>query len=483
MEMEELLQQIGRRIAEQRGHIRRVSQGKMAEELGMYQADISNMEHAKKGSGVSDLYKLNDIARYFDIPLESLIFGTGSGQQVLPYDREKMSIERVPEKTRFDPHHKKALAVFSGQPEEKVRAERFRCGPYRLYNMLEVQYSVQGDPSGRPVVFPLNRPHILVFYGTELAAMMTLSQANVRHFVYPPLFQKLQETVRGDVLDVSDPLRTFNPFIVLREFGQDAEQFTQLEEQIDQRSQALMRHMEQPVLLIESVYVREDFRRRGLCRLMLDLLAFQYGEHTAWLNMEPADRSELDGETDDYPAYTMAEVGQLHLNAMIAEKLGFTVDPDCWAREVETVTPEGTTEYRVLPVRKCAYRLSPQLRELTAEDGDLVEQGRAMQHLAQMEEESLGCTDLKTGTVDGRPAAELRTLQAGKVRYRFAVRRPDGSCRLGVSVRSVFSHPERSDFLEEYRCLEDAEQSEYREDFRLLLSQLGYMDAAGAGQS
>lgn len=40
---------VGKRIAEERKFIRHVSQEKMAEDLGMYQADISNLEHARKG--------------------------------------------------------------------------------------------------------------------------------------------------------------------------------------------------------------------------------------------------------------------------------------------------------------------------------------------------------------------------------------------------------------------------------------------------
>ena len=54
---------------------RKISQGKMAEDLGMYQADISNLERAMGGSGISDLYKLDLIADYFGVPLDKLISG------------------------------------------------------------------------------------------------------------------------------------------------------------------------------------------------------------------------------------------------------------------------------------------------------------------------------------------------------------------------------------------------------------------------
>lgn len=68
-------EKIGQRIAEQRKYIRRLSQERLAEELGMYQADISNLEKAKKGSGITDLSKLDFIADYFEISLATVYKG------------------------------------------------------------------------------------------------------------------------------------------------------------------------------------------------------------------------------------------------------------------------------------------------------------------------------------------------------------------------------------------------------------------------
>ncbi len=59
-------EKIGRRIFEERKYILHISQEKMAEDLGMYQADISNLEHASKSSGIQDLRKLENIADYLD---------------------------------------------------------------------------------------------------------------------------------------------------------------------------------------------------------------------------------------------------------------------------------------------------------------------------------------------------------------------------------------------------------------------------------
>lgn len=65
---------IGKRIRILRKQ-KRVSQEKMAEDLGMYQADISNLERAMGGSGITDLFKLDQIANYFGISLVQLLNG------------------------------------------------------------------------------------------------------------------------------------------------------------------------------------------------------------------------------------------------------------------------------------------------------------------------------------------------------------------------------------------------------------------------
>ncbi len=59
-------EKIGKRILEERKYLHRISQEKMAEDLGIYQADISNMEKAKKGSGIVNVSG----SAHFSKPLE-----------------------------------------------------------------------------------------------------------------------------------------------------------------------------------------------------------------------------------------------------------------------------------------------------------------------------------------------------------------------------------------------------------------------------
>lgn len=68
---------IASRIREQRKYIRRISQRQMAEDLNMYQPDLSDLENNKPGCGIRDLAKLELIASYLNISLSYLLFGDG----------------------------------------------------------------------------------------------------------------------------------------------------------------------------------------------------------------------------------------------------------------------------------------------------------------------------------------------------------------------------------------------------------------------
>lgn len=66
---------IASRIREQRKLVRKISQKKMAEDLNMYQPDLSDLENNKPGCGIKDLAKLELIAGYLNVSLSYLLFG------------------------------------------------------------------------------------------------------------------------------------------------------------------------------------------------------------------------------------------------------------------------------------------------------------------------------------------------------------------------------------------------------------------------
>ncbi len=83
---------IGKRIRILRKQ-KHVSQERMAEDLGMYQADISNLERAIGGSGITDLFKLDLIADYFGVSLGELLNGFHDSANEAPASESKKTEE------------------------------------------------------------------------------------------------------------------------------------------------------------------------------------------------------------------------------------------------------------------------------------------------------------------------------------------------------------------------------------------------------
>ena len=161
---------IGNRIKEVRKYIMKISQEKMAEDLGMYQADISNMEKAKSGSGITDLAKLDLIADYFNIPLATLLFGQ-EDKNMLKYHGDQMKLKHS--KKKMLKSHKKVLWRLMGLSEDATPTfYTYECGPYVLYTAIERQIEWSSGspiPTGEPDDFNffLAKFHTYVFFGSD----------------------------------------------------------------------------------------------------------------------------------------------------------------------------------------------------------------------------------------------------------------------------------------------------------------------------
>ena len=465
--------EIGARIKEQRKYIMKVSQEKMAEDLMMYQADISNLEKAKSGSGITDLSKLELIADYFGIPLETLLFGREENN-MMKYYGDTMKI--VQSTRKITKTHKKTLLKLTGQPEgTDINPAVYECGPYVLYSIFETQYALNDrDEDSRIPVNTLRKMHTFIFLGNELIALMVADLTTVMQHVFQPALVALQKMIQFDVLDVIDCWRTLNPYWAMWRFSPEEEE-DQYYDKMFERMQALRDAGEdRPVLYIENAYVREDCRRNGIFRMYVDYLKLMYDGCIIWLNMEPTNGTEMEQEYEQVPSYTISDLGQLSLNAAIAEKVGFTIDPDTWHRQVEKIDDNGNHYVETALVRKCAYYLPPAIRILLADDGDLVARGRALQKLERKEDEEKDVTvDLHNGLVDGCPAAELKiTIHGERAYFCTAIMKEDGSGRFVVSHNSLI-RDDKEWIIEEYSSLEDAVESEYYDDLMMAAGFVG----------
>jgi len=380
-------EKIGQRIYENRKSLRKISQEKMAEDLGMYQADISNLEKAKNGSGIQDLAKLDLIAEYFNIPLEYLLFGITKEDKLIEYYGSKMNIIENKGNGVLLDKHIKTLEMLTGANPTKIDVTSYSCGPYTIYKFIENLTQIgDGNTIEERIEngFVLQKLHLYTFFESEVIASMVVPFCSVMDMVYQPTAATIQEMICPDVLDVFDCIRTLNPYIPFMYFPIDEKEEIENQKKVYKRMDELRECADSPVLFIESAYVSEECRKKGMLRLLMDVLKLVFGDYTAWLNLEPSG-DNLDTEYDVFPVMTKGEVGQMSINAAIAEKLGYTVDPDTWHRTVDIINSEGGVESEVVLVRKCAYKIADCIKPILANDDDLVEQGRARQKIKSSE--------------------------------------------------------------------------------------------------
>lgn len=456
---------IGKRIREGRKYILKISQERMAEELQMYQADISNLERAKSGSGIADLSKLDQIADYLQMPLEALIFGRGSS--ILSYTG-KDTLKPMPG-GKLTVRQRTCLKCLTGCEEKQViNSMCFAAGQYTVATMVENQLrNPRRDENGSvQSEFMVQKLHSFIFWKDEIIGVMVADYTTVMMHIHQPSLAMLQSFILPNVLDVTDVIRTLNPYWALWRFSEDKEtQQDYFEKMLHRMDELRAIDENRPVLYIESVYVREDCRGHGLFHMYTDMLKLLCDGAILWLNMEPTSGNELSNEYGFYPEYEVSELGQLSINAAIAQKCGYTPDEDLWHLKAKSTDARGNVIVETVLAHKCAYYMPQEIRELLRDDGDLVAKGRRMQkeqyYREQDEKQDTFGLDSSYGRIQGNLYAEIKKTENDEETLFFTeILMENGTTRFAVSRGSLL-RGETPDILEEYISLDDAEDSEY----------------------
>lgn len=353
----------------------------MAAELGMYQADISNLERARKGSGIADLRRLSRLAEYFGMTPQALIFGSGEESAAVAYDPDVEPLRFLSGRKDVSDAHIKTLERIFGRHPDTLSLRCAECGPYRTYYIDE---ELRGAVPEMPD-FALCKMHACSFCEDRLIGAMNVTWTTLFAAIHGPLSRSLQRIIPHEVFDFSEIVRRVNPYVPMIRFESDAEKRAEYEALFRERVRTLAPIGGHLIGIIESVYVREDNRRRGVCRMMIDGLQQQLGDTgSLWLNLQPGFDEALDREFSTFPTMSAADFGQMTLNAHIAERLGFAIEEDFWTLPVRVEREDGGEAVEDHRARKIACRLSDALAAVLAGDGDLVKRGRAMQTVAAL---------------------------------------------------------------------------------------------------
>ena len=461
------IDKIGKRIQEERKYIRRISQERMAIDLNMYQADISNLEKAKNGSGITDLMKLDMIADYFDMPLETLLFGRRQDQMEKYYGSKMQLKEYTKKRTqRHETILRKLLGLSNDEQSDAVleRVKSFECGPYMIYIAFEFQYQFMAEDNGTGVPpVSLVKAHIFVIYQDEVIGSAIAGITTMMQHIYQPAFEQLKMYLGPDVFSLDETMTVLNPYWLLAKYATDEDETEEFRQKMFARMDELRAAGEDRVIFyVESAYVREDCRRNGIFKMMIDVLKKTNVNALIWLNLEPTSGEELTSEYGYHPVYEASELGQINLNASIAEHLGFTIDTRTVNRQATRVEEDGSLAVDTVPVRRIAYYLPKRIRNILNGDGDLLAYARARALTLSGEVEEPGAWKVSQGAwKDKGYIIAIMLVYRDETVYAFA-RGMDWENRwLGVSRQNPALTGDYVETIEKYDCLKDAENSKY----------------------
>ena len=346
-------QAIAQRIRDGRRHRRRVTQEAFALELGINQSAVSDLENGKKGSGIYDLNRLKLLAQGLNMDLRYLVFGMGDDglPRFCALDRFEVISTR-----RITKAHREHLQRLSGEIDWKNRLISAReFSTYRMY-VLESESET-----------PIQERLCVVIFDDRIVAT-----AKAKAFRVEALREVGRLFKDESVYELIE--RRLNPFESLLTTA-DVETIERYTFEAEERHDALSVVDDEEVVVIDGLFVEEKLREHGLSRLMINVLGDS--EMTSvWLSLKPV--TALIETIEGVPHYSAANLGQMTLNASIAERLGLTIEP-----MREPVEVNAKEETAVLPCHAWAYRLSHALEAITDDDELVQELALTQARLAQ----------------------------------------------------------------------------------------------------
>ena len=171
---------------------------------------------------------------------------------------------------------------------------------------------------------------------------------------------------------------------------------------------------------------------------------------------------ELETEYAFHAVYEASELGQINLNASIAEHLGFSIDSKTVNRQAERLEEDGSLVVETVPIRKTAYYLPKRIRNILNGDNDLLAYARARKKTLLGEEDTPSFVDIFQGAWKKYGyIISIKLVYSNEIVYTFA-RGMDWKSRwLGVSKENPAPTGEFVDTIEKYSSLKEAENSKY----------------------
>ena len=301
--------------------------------------------------------------------------------------------------------------------------------------------------------------------GSATAAVTVMMQ-----HIYEPAFKSLKNFILPDTFDLDETQYVLNPYMLLYKLPMNEEEQTSSRKQMLARMDELRDAGGDRTIY----YVREDCRRNGIFRLMIDVLKMKAPSSLIWLSLEPTSGDELSTEYGYHPTYQASELGQINLNASIAEHLGFTIDGITVERQAERVEEDGSVIIETVPVRRTAYYMPKKIRSILNTDGSLLATARARLRMAEGLMEKPRVVDIYQGAWKKHGfIMSIKMDYKDETVYTFARGKTWSTRWLGVSKANPALDGEEVETIEKYSGLKDAETSKYYLGLRVAEQLLG----------
>ncbi len=181
-----------------------------------------------------------------------------------------------------------------------------------------------------------------------------------------------------------------------------------------------------------------------------------------WLSMEPTSGAELTSEYAYHATYAPSELGQINMNACIAEHVGFSIDSITTDRLAERVEEDGTVVTDTVPVRRIAYYLPKRIRTILNADGDMTAHARARIKMLGGDREKPHILDVYNSAWKRQGFfISLKMDYSDETVFAFARGKTWETRWLGVSKENPAPEGIDVETIEKYDRLEEAENSKY----------------------
>ncbi len=467
---------IGKRIKELRKYICGLSRRELAASLGLPEDKLRRIERGEQGSGVEDADQLAVIAQALGTSAKILIEGPSSAKKQSPKasgGKSRAGKSQAGDDQSGKDQLGKGRAGDDQSGKEDLSKPRFRIKTAK--EDLSLSFSGLKDD-----LYHVVREHTKIKAGRETVAAMTCLRLTMQQHIYPMTQNAIRELLPPMLLDYSDTMRTLNPYWALYEHQEWSETEDYFQPMVD-RMELLEKEVTEPILYVESAYVREEYRRQGVFRFYLDSLRAD-GDCTIWLNLQPVSELDRKDESRCFPSFDGDGFDQIRRNGKIAERLGFTVDPLTHPRQILTPTEhfsgdsadeEPTFFWKTEQIHKCAYMLSESAAQIIADDREIATHAALVQVRAEedkaKEERDHVVADFRDGILEGYYVHEDVYIKAsGNERGMriacFAARNAADRSKFlfGAGILSVFEEGlDNRGILERYDSLNDMMDSKY----------------------